>query len=98
MQPNTEFTFQNIDDLKHTAKTTLGSLRDKSPTALEWPSQSPNLYPIKHLWRDLKMAVNLILWVQVDQGPTITFFTTVPKNKFNRLKVTVNRPKRNKKT
>jgi hypothetical protein len=31
--------------------------RDKSLNVLEWPSQSLNLNPIKHLWRDLKIAV-----------------------------------------
>ena len=38
---------------KHTAKITQEWLRDKSLNVLEWPSQSPD----KHLWRDLKIAV-----------------------------------------
>jgi transposase len=94
------FIFQQDNDPKHTSKVITEYLEQEKIPVLAWPSQSPDLNPIEHIWAymkkelcgknyrskpDLKIKL-LDIWNNIPKKLIDNLIKSIPKRQINVLK------------
>ena len=79
----TDFIFQHDNDPKHTSKKAKNYLSNQKYNVLEWPSQSPDLNPIEHLWQQVKRAI----YYRVDRASSLDHLFQIVKEEWEKIPV-----------
>ena len=74
-------TLQQDNARPHTARTTQAFLRQNNIDVLPWPSKSPDLNPIEHIWDELDRRVR----TRQHQPNTLAELRTALTDEWNRL-------------
>lgn len=87
------FIFQQDNDPKHSAKATQQWFDRRRVCLMKWPSQSPDLNPIEHLWEELKQRLKQLTarnatqrfaqiqeqWMKIPQNKIRTLVESMPR-------------------
>ena len=79
--------FQQDNDPKHTSGHNKTHLKKQKVKVLEWPSQSPDLNPIEHLWEELDWCVRQRNCTNKEAfiKELYEHWKTIPKERFAKL-------------
>ncbi|XGW34249.1 hypothetical protein V3C99_018242 [Haemonchus contortus] len=85
--------FQHGNDPKHTSRLVADFLQSKEINVMEWPSQSPDLNSIEHLWEELARRASQVAvgnadekfnllpreWILIPQSKIEALIDSVPR-------------------